>query len=100
MWAASQSKGSTKVLGILGRGPLTCCNPRKDALPAPVSGRVLDASRAGEQGRTARLPGSPEVPRLQRDVARCFQCSFFLLRVLEATCERLYPPSLPTPLPQ
>lgn len=98
VWAASQSKGSTKVLGILGQGTLTCWNPLRDALP--FSQAQAGSWTRGEQGRTDCTPsGFPEVAGLQRDVARCFQCSFFLLRVLEATCKQLYPP-LPTPLSQ
>lgn len=76
-----------------------------DTLESSSKGRAPFQSQAGswtqeerrEQGRSAHLPGSPEVPRLQRDFAGCFQFSFFLLGVLEALASNLPPAPLPRP---
>lgn len=92
VWAVNQREGGTKVLGIWDQASLTrwTPSPPRDALPFSRSrprswAREQEPSRVGwsRVGRSARLPGSPQVPRLQRDVARGFQFSFFLLRVLE-----------------
>lgn len=96
VWAANKSEGGTKVLGILDQGSLTRWNPRRDALPvSQCQAGARTRAELREQGRSARLPGSPEVPRLQKAVARCFHFSFFLLGVLETTCKQPYPLSHP-----
>lgn len=50
------------------------------------------------QGRSAHLPGSPEVPRLQRDLCRVFSILFLpaVGRMSEDTCK---PPHLTAPRP-
>lgn len=97
VWAANQSEGGTKVLGILDQGSLTRWTPpQRDALPfSQAWAGSWTREEPREQGRRARLPGSPEVLRLQRDVARCFHFFFSLLEVLEATCQQTYAPPLP-----
>lgn len=75
--------------GILLRGTLS---------QSQVRG-VLDRRGAVRgQGRRAHLPGSPEVPRLQRDLCRVFSILFLpaVGRVSEDTCK---PPHLTAPRP-
>lgn len=90
-------RGKNKSSRDTGPGiPDTQNPPRRDEFPfsqSQAGSRTLEERR--EQGRSSRLPGSPEVPRLQKDVARCFNFSFFLLGVLEATCKQLYSPTHP-----
>lgn len=76
--------GDPSPAGILLRGTLSQSQARG----------VLDRRGAARgQGRSAHLPGSPEVPRLQRDPRRVFSIIFLPVggRVSEATCK---PPHL------
>ena len=99
MWAANPREGGTKVPEVQDWRPLTRWNPpRRDFVPVPGERSPgLEGSGAG-QGRSAHLPGSPEVPRLQRDPRRVFSILFLPVggRVSEAASK---PPHLTAPRP-
>lgn len=99
-WAENQSEGRTKAVGILDLRSLTRWNlwnplegTRSRSLGLrPGPGRERSGgSRVG--AHTFRVP--PEVPRLQRDLAGCFQFPFSLRGVLEPLANNSAPPRPP-----
>lgn len=98
VWAASQSKGGTKVLGILGQGTLTCWNPLRDALP--FSQAQAGSWTRGEQGRTDCTPsGFPRSCRAAKGRRPMFSMLFLPAKGVGGHLQTALPPAPHPALP-
>lgn len=98
VWAASQSKGGTKVLGILGQGTLTCWNPLRDALP--FSQAQAGSWTRGEQGRTDCTPsGFPRSCRAAKGRRPMFSMLFLPAKGAGGHLQTALPPAPHPALP-